>query len=66
MLIYGKIKIQTETETGDHIVSFFKMLGFMMSRKFASYVEMAGTSNSLLHYGPKKKNIEWTFKSSFC
>lgn len=37
-----------------NIVGFFKMLGFMMSRKFASYVEMAGTSNSLLHYGPKK------------
>lgn len=37
-----------------NIVGFFKMLGYMMSRKFASYVEMAGTSNSLLHYGPKK------------
>lgn len=37
-----------------NIVSFFKMLGFMMSRKFASYVEMVGTSNSLLHYGAKK------------
>ena len=40
-----------------NIVSFFKMLGFMMSRKFALYVEMAGTSNSLLHYGPKKTPI---------
>lgn len=36
-----------------NIVSFFKMLSFMMSRKFTSYVEVAGTSNSLLHYGPK-------------
>lgn len=26
----------------------------MMSRKFTSYVEMAGTSNSLLHYGLQK------------
>lgn len=40
-----------------NIVSFFKMLSFMMSRKFASYVEMAGTSNSLLHYGPKKTPV---------
>lgn len=40
-----------------NIVSFFKMLGYMMSRKFASYVEMAGTSSSILHYGPKKTPI---------
>ena len=37
-----------------NIVSFFKMLGYMMSLKFCSYVEMEGTSNSLLHYGAKK------------
>ena len=36
-----------------NIVSFFKMLGFMMSRKFASYVELSGTSNAILHYGSK-------------
>lgn len=36
-----------------NIVSFFKMLSFMMSKSFASYVEMAGTSNFLLHYGAK-------------
>jgi len=34
-----------------NIVSFFKMLGFMMSRKFAAYVEQAGTSGAILHYG---------------
>ena len=37
-----------------NIVSFFKMISFMMSRKFANYVEMSGTSNSILHYGPQK------------
>ena len=36
-----------------NIVSFFKMLSYMMSKSFARYVEMAGTSNSLLHYGAK-------------
>lgn len=36
-----------------NIVSFFKMLSFMMSKSFASYVEMSGTSNYLLHYGAK-------------
>ena len=28
-----------------NIVSFFKMLSFMMSKSFANYVEMSGTSN---------------------
>ena len=37
-----------------NIISFFKMLSYMMSKSFARYVEMAGTSNSLLHYGDKQ------------
>lgn len=37
-----------------NIVSFFRMLGYMMSKSFGIYVEKSGTSNSLLHYGPKK------------
>ncbi|MCQ2233342.1 MAG: AAA family ATPase [Paludibacteraceae bacterium] len=36
-----------------NIISFFKMLSYMMSKSFARYVEMAGTANSLLHYGTK-------------
>ncbi|MCF2659797.1 AAA family ATPase [Parabacteroides distasonis] len=37
-----------------NIVSFFRMLSYMMSKSFARYVEMAGTSNSLLYYGSKQ------------
>lgn len=37
-----------------NIISFFRMLSYMMSRSFARYVEMVGTANSLLYYGPKK------------
>lgn len=37
-----------------NIISFFKMLSYMMSKSFARYVEMAGTANSLLHYGSKQ------------
>ncbi len=37
-----------------NIISFFRMLSYMMSRSFEVYVEMAGTANSLLHYGSKK------------
>lgn len=37
-----------------NIVSFFKMLNYMMSKSFARYVETVGTANSLLHYGPKR------------
>ncbi len=36
-----------------NIISFFRMLSFMMSRAFGVYVEKAGTSNSILHYGSK-------------
>lgn len=36
-----------------NIISFFKMLSYMMSKSFARYVEIAGTANSLLHYGSK-------------
>lgn len=32
-----------------NIVSFFKMLNYMMSKSFARYVETVGTANSLLH-----------------
>ena len=37
-----------------NIISFFRMLSYMMSKSFARYVELAGTANSLLHYGAKK------------
>ena len=37
-----------------NIVSFFKMLSYMMSKSFARYVEMSGTANSLLHHGAKQ------------
>lgn len=40
-----------------NIVSFFKMLGYMMSKSFARYVEMSGTANSLLHYGAKNTPV---------
>lgn len=40
-----------------NIVSFFKMLSYMMSKSFAHYVELAGTANSLLHYGIKKTPV---------
>ena len=37
-----------------NLVSFFKMLSYMMSSSFGKYVEQAGAANSLLHYGVKK------------
>ena len=37
-----------------NIISFFQMLSYMMSKSFGGYVELKGTSNSLLHYGAKK------------
>lgn len=37
-----------------NIVSFFRMLSYMMSKSFSKYVEISGTSNALLHYGAKK------------
>ena len=40
-----------------NIISFFRMLSYMMSKSFGQYVEMAGTSNSLLHYGAKKTPV---------
>ena len=40
-----------------NIISFFRMLSYMMSKSFARYVEMSGTANSLLHYGAKKTPI---------
>lgn len=36
-----------------NIVSFFKMLGFMMSGSFQMYVAQAGTNQKFLHYGSK-------------
>ena len=36
-----------------NIISFFRMLSYMMSRSFEMYVEMAGTANSLLYFGAK-------------
>lgn len=40
-----------------NIISFFRMLSYMMSKSFGRYVEMAGTANSLLHYGAKKTPV---------
>ena len=40
-----------------NIVSFFRMLSYMMTKSFGRYVEMAGTANSLLHYGAKKTPV---------
>jgi len=36
-----------------NIVSFFKMMSYMMSKSFARYVELNGTANQLLHFGSK-------------
>lgn len=40
-----------------NIISFFRMISYMMSRSFGRYVETAGTANSLLHFGLKKTPI---------
>ena len=40
-----------------NVISFFRMLSFMMSKSFGMYVEMSGTSNALLHYGSKKTPV---------
>ena len=37
-----------------NILSFFKLLGFMMNGALQRYVEQEGTSNALLHYGVKE------------
>lgn len=37
-----------------NIISFFRMLSYMMSKSFGKYVEISGTSNALLHYGAKR------------
>lgn len=36
-----------------NIISFFRMLNFMMSGSFQKYVAQNGTNSSILHYGPK-------------
>ena len=48
-----------------NVISFFKMLNFMMKEKFQIFVELAGTSKVFLHYGAKNTNIEGqlTFES---
>lgn len=40
-----------------NIISFFRMLSYMMNNSFGRYVEMVGTANSLLHYGVKKTPV---------
>lgn len=40
-----------------NIISFFRMLSYMMSKSFGKYVELSGTSNALLHYGAKKTPV---------
>lgn len=50
-----------------NIISFFKMLSYMMSKSFARYVEVAGAANSLLHYGSKRTPVmegELTFSDN--
>ena len=37
-----------------NIISFLRMLSYMMSKSFGRYVEISGTSNALLQYEPKK------------
>ncbi|MCC8196735.1 MAG: AAA family ATPase [Ruminococcus sp.] len=37
-----------------NVISFFKMLGYMMSGSFQRFVAEAGTSQKFLYYGPKK------------
>ena len=36
-----------------NIISFFRMLNFMMSGTFQKYVAQHGTNSGILHYGPK-------------
>ncbi len=36
-----------------NIISFFRMLNFMMSGTFQKYVAQHGTNRAILHYGPK-------------
>lgn len=40
-----------------NIISFFRMLSYMMSKSFGKYVEISGTSTALLHYGAKKTPV---------
>lgn len=40
-----------------NIISFFRMLGFMMSGTFQKYVAQHGTNSGILHYGPKATPI---------
>lgn len=40
-----------------NIISFFRMLSYMMSKSFGKYVEISGTSHALLHYGVKKTPV---------
>ena len=55
-LVLGDVNIMLGANGAgkSNIVSFFKMLSFMMSKSFANYVEMSGTSNYLMHYGAKR------------
>lgn len=40
-----------------NIISFFRMLNYMMSGTFQKYVAQHGTSSSIMHYGPKRTPI---------
>ncbi|MDX9881366.1 MAG: AAA family ATPase [Prolixibacteraceae bacterium] len=37
-----------------NLISFFKMLNFMMSGSFQNYIELNGTADTFLHYGAKR------------
>lgn len=50
-----------------NIISFFKMLSYMMSSSFAKYIEVSGSSNAILHFGAKRTPVvsgELTFSDS--
>lgn len=50
-----------------NIISFFKMMSYMMSKSFSKYVELNGTSNQLLHFGSKQTPVisaQLTFSSN--
>ena len=53
----GDVSILLGANGAGNIISFFKMLSYMMSKSFGRYVEMAGTANSLLHYGAKRTPV---------
>lgn len=51
-----------------NIISFFKMMNYMMSGSFSSFVAQNGGCQTLLHYGPKRTSSikgDLKFKSNY-